>query len=110
MGLIEKGIAIVMLPLSVLIILEAIGIFYLGLPVDKALIGASLMIAFQVVALLFLKIEAGHIRPINYVTAIIFIVPAASYIINIYFPFVEDKIIPLILGIMMLCEGVYGMH
>ncbi len=53
MGIIEKSIAVVMLPLSILIILEEAGIFSFDLFVDKLVIGAILLIGLQVVSLVF---------------------------------------------------------
>lgn len=110
MGFLEKSLAFVMLPLSILIILEGIGIYSLSLPVNKVLIGAILMIALQVSNLIFLKISNGTLTVMNVVTGIVFILPAAAYLFSYFFGYNLYESLPLIVGVMMFIEALYTLH
>ena len=52
-----KIFAIVIVPLSILIFLEATGIYQLSTPFDKVLIGSILMIALQLTTTFFVKMK-----------------------------------------------------
>ncbi len=110
MGLIEKALAIVMIPISVLIILEAFNVYQIALPFDKILLGAILMVLLQVFVLINMKMHDQDIRMINIITVIVFMLPGALYIINLYYPIIENNIIPILLGVMMFGEALYAMH
>jgi len=109
MGVLEKILAIIMLPISILIVLEAIDMFSIGLPFDKLLIGAGLMIILQVITLLFLKLHGGELRPINLVIAGVLILPAGAYIASYFLAFNIPNL-PIILGIVMFVEALYAFH
>jgi len=110
MGFIGKAFAIVMFPLSILIVLEALGVFSVALPFDKVLVGAILMIVLQVLTLIFLKAHKGNPTIMNYFTAAVFILVAVvallSGLLNLSF---ADKM-PLILGVIMFVEALYALH
>jgi hypothetical protein len=110
MGFIGKAFAIVMFPLSILIICEALGIFSVPLPFDKVLVGAILMVVLQILTLIFMKMHHGSPKIMNYFTAAIFIMVAASALIASFLelPF-ADKV-PLILGVIMFVEALYALH
>ncbi|PLW79976.1 hypothetical protein C0585_04785 [Candidatus Woesearchaeota archaeon] len=103
--MIKKIIALLMLPLAIFIILEEINIFSLNLFVDKVLIGALAMIAFQITNLIFLKIHNGHLGILQVTTSLLFIIPGIVY----FLPFTILNI-KLIIGVMMLAESSYAMH
>lgn len=110
MGFIEKLFAIVMLPLSILIIMETTGIFSLDLFFDKVFIGAILMIALQLLTLFFVKKHHSSLRGMNIVTFIVLILPALAYIFSgVFNNFLKEQL-PLILGVMMFVEAIYALH
>ena len=108
MGIIEKSIAIVMLPLSLVIVLEEAGIYSLSLFVDKLIIGALLMIGLQVVSLVFSVKGQGGVRAMNIVISAVLVIPALIYLIPALNFFGES--LSLILGTMMFVESVYAFH
>jgi len=110
MTLVNKIFAIVMLPFSLLIILEGTGLLKLGLPFNAVLIGAILMIALQVLNLVFAKTHNGHLSIMNIITAAVFIAPAAAYFLAALFGLFLEANIPIIVGVMMLAEGLYALH
>lgn len=109
MGIIGKSFAFVMFPLSILIILEQLGLYSVTLPVDKMRLGAGLMIALQIITLIMLKVRKEELKIMDIMTAVVFIAVAigavASGILGIF-----PKEIPLILGVMMFVEGLYALH
>jgi len=109
MGFLEKILAIIMLPISVLVVLEATEIFSIGLPFDKLLIGAGLMIVLQIMTLLFLKLHGGELRPINLIIAAVLIFPAGAYLVSYFLAF-NISYLPIILGIVMFVEALYAFH
>jgi len=110
MGLIGKIFAIVMFPLSILIIFEALGTFSLSLPFNKVIIGAVLMIALQLLTLIFLKINHGKLGLMQYITAGIFIAIALVACFSGFVKFLPTDRVPLILGAVMLVEALYALH
>lgn len=110
MNILTKLLAIIMLPLSILIILESTGLFSLALPFDKVFIGAILMIALQLLNLILLKINKGLLRFINIITTLVFILPAVAYILSTIMGFYLFESVPLIIGIIMFIEALYALH
>ena len=110
MGVLEKIIGVAMLGLSALILLEEFKIYSISLPFDKILIGAILMIILQIFNIIMLKITGGEIDVIHFITAIIFIAPAAAYLVSVFFIPLLVESLPIILGVMMIAEGIYAMH
>jgi hypothetical protein len=110
MGVIGKLFAVIMFPLSILIIAELLGLFSVNLFFDKILIGASLMILLQLLTLLFLRINVGTLKPMQILTASIFMAISAMALCSPYIdvPFKEQ--IPLILGVVMFVETIYSLH
>ncbi len=110
MGFLERILAFVMLPLSVLIILEDLKVYSISLPFDEALAGAALMIALQAVNLALLMIKNKTLTAMNIITGSVFIIPAAAYI---FFSVIGKSYIdhiPLVIGVMMLVESLYALH
>jgi len=110
MGILEIPLAIAMIPVSILIILEEIGIYSLNLPFDKVLIGAILIIALQLINVILLRTQNGTLTIMNVVTSIVLIVPAAYYIFSSIFGFFSIVNISLIIGVMMFVEAIYSLH
>ena len=106
MGLIEKILAFVMIPLSILIFLEQINVFSISFFIDKILIGAILMILLQLLTIIQQKITNGHFGLVTIVTSVIFIMPAGLYLTHL----VVSVYIPLILAVFMLAEALYALH
>jgi hypothetical protein len=110
MGIIEKPLAIAMIPVSIMIILEEIEILSLNLPFDKVLIGALLIIALQVINVILIRTQNGTITIMNVITSIVLIVPAAGYIVSSIFGIFSIVNLPLIIGVMMFVEAIYALH
>ena len=110
MGVVEKIIGGAMIILGVLILLEIFKVFSLALPFDKVLIGAGLMILFQVVNIIMMRIESGGVEPIHMFTAAIFSLPAAAYIVSVYVIPILPESLPMIVAVLMIAEGMYAMH
>jgi hypothetical protein len=110
MGVIGKIFAVVMFPLSILIILESLGIYSLSLPFDKILIGAILMIVLQILTLVFLRLHTGKLNPMQIITAIVFIGLSAAALYSYFFTMAFKEQIPLILGAVMFVETIYALH
>ncbi|MFH1409158.1 MAG: hypothetical protein ABIH34_04585 [Nanoarchaeota archaeon] len=108
MSLLDKLGAIVIFPLSIIIILEVLGVYTVPLPFDKILIGALLMIAFQVINVAMLGIQNGHVSIMQILTGILLILPPVAYFFQSFIPFGAQ--IPLILGVMMFTESLYALH
>ena len=109
MGLIEKAISILMLPLGILIILETLNIYTLILPIDKMLIGAVLMLALQIVTIIMLKIHAGEIGFTHLLTTILFILPAIAYFLTGIIGPIFGNSLPIIFGVLMFVESWYAL-
>ena len=109
MTFINKIIAILMLPVSLLLILEGLRIFNLELSLDKVLIGSILIIILQILNMNNAKQHNSEVRPISALLAIVFIIPGLAYIISL---FVNIGMYDwsTILGIMMLTEALYALH
>jgi len=110
MGLIEKGLATVMLPLSIIIILEETDLYSLGLPYNLLSIGAILMIALQVISLIMLKVHSGEIGLMKIIMFIVFMLPVIAYALSSIIGSYFDNYIPLIFGVMMFVEAMYAFH
>ena len=110
MALIGKVFAIAMFPLSIIIILESLDGFSLELPFNKVIIGAVLMIALQVLTLIFLKINHGRLGIMQYLTAGIFILAALVAVFSDFVSFLPSDKLPLILGVIMFVEALYALH
>jgi len=110
MGVLEKIIGGAMIILGVLVILEIFNVFSLALPFDKVLIGAGLMILFQIVNIIMMRIESGGVEPVHMITAVVFAAPAAAYIVSVFLvPFLTESL-PMIVAVLMIAEGMYAMH
>ena len=110
MGLVEKILAIVMIPLSILIIIEQMGFYSLGLPLDKGFLGAGIMIALQLINMASLKIKNKKLTAMNIITGGIFIITALAYILGNYLGYLQISSLPVILGVMMFVEALYALH
>ncbi|NOZ80307.1 MAG: hypothetical protein GXP63_01425 [DPANN group archaeon] len=106
---IGKVFAIVMLPLSILIILEELGIFTLSLPVDKVFLGAILMVGLQLMTLILLKVHHGRFSIMSILTALIFTLVAIGAATASLHGYYKEQA-PLILGVMMFGEAIYALH
>ncbi len=113
MSLIHKTLAIIMLPLGALILLENFNSFSLDIVIDKLLLAAILMILLQISSLIHIKANQQEIKAINLITFVIFILPAALYLLHYFalfaLSFLQESL-PLILAILMLAEAVYALH
>jgi len=110
MGIIGKSFAIVMFPLSILIVLETAGIFSITLPFDKIIIGAILMIALQLLTLIFMKLHHSNPSLMNYVTAGVFMAVAVITLAADFLSLSFQASMPIILGVMMFVEALYALH
>jgi|TARA_B100001971_G_C18239700_1_gene569906 hypothetical protein len=110
MGVVGKAFAIVMLPLGILIILEAMGIYSLNIFFDKVFIGAILIIALQLSTLFFAKKYHGSITAMSIVTLIVFAIPAVLYIFSGLFGGFLIEFLPLIIGTVMIVDTIYALH
>jgi len=110
MAIIGKIFAIAMFPLSIIIILDALGVFSLDLPFNKVLISAVLMIALQVLTLIFLRINHGRLGIMQFLTAGIFILAALVAVFSDFVSFLPSDKLPLILGVVMFVEALYALH
>jgi len=111
MGIVGKLFAIVMFPLSILIVLEKLGLYTLALPIDidKVLIGAALMIALQVITLIMLKISNEKLTFMNIITGLIFIATAVAAVLSMqYGSYTKEA--PIVLAVMMFVEALYALH
>jgi hypothetical protein len=109
MGFIGKSFAIVMMPLSILIILENMQIYSVTLPVDKVLVGAGLMIVLQLITLFMVHKNTEGLGVMNFVTAFVFIGTAIAAVVSGYFSFYPKETV-FTLGLMMFFESIYALH
>lgn len=111
MGFVGKLFAIFMFPLSIIIVLEELGIYSVALPipVDKVVIGAALMVLLQILTIIMLHTDTGGSSFMNYVTAIIFIGSAVGAYFSGMLGF-YPKESHIILGVMMFVEALYALH
>jgi len=110
MGLIGKTFAIIMFPLSILIVLETAGIFSIALPFDKILVGAILMIVLQLLTLIFMRIHSANPTLMNYATAGVFMAVAAITLAAGFLSLSFQNAMPMILGVMMFVEALYALR
>ncbi|MBN2052084.1 hypothetical protein JW756_01150 [Candidatus Woesearchaeota archaeon] len=110
MGFIGKIFAIAMLPLSIIMVLESLGVFTLDFPFNKIIIASVLMITLQVLTLLFLKINHGRLGIMQYLTAGIFIVVALIATFSDFVSFLPEDKLHLALGMVMFVEALYALH
>lgn len=110
MTIITKVIALVMFPLGILIILGHANLLNISIGIDKVFLGAILMIAMQIVSLIFQKIVNGNFSIMSLITSVIFLGTAAAALLSSYLPSPIQSVLPLILGVMMIVEGLYGFH
>jgi hypothetical protein len=106
--MLTKLIAIVMLPLSILILLQETNLYVIELSFDLMVLSASLMILLQILVLVMVKVHQENLTIINWLTAIVFVLPAVYYFLQQFLTPVPQM--PLILGAMMLAESVYALH
>ena len=109
MGVIEKLFALVMFPLSVLIVLQELEIYALELPIDKLLLGSALMIALQTITIIMLHFTNRKLSLMNIVTALIFILTAIAAVLSMRFGLFQKEA-AIILGVMMFVEALYALH
>ena len=110
MGLIGKAFACIMFPLSILIIFDALQVLSIKLPFDKILVGALLMIALQVLTLVFLKINHGKLGIMQFLTAGVFCLVALLAVSSSTLSLSFAAQMPLILGVVMFVETIYALH
>jgi len=108
--MLEKILSIAMLPFGLLIILEELGLFTINLFFDTVLIGATLMIVIQILTLISLNIHHKNIRIVNYVTAVVLLIPVAIYLLSTFITVSFQESLPLIIGVMMFVESLYAFH
>lgn len=109
MGVIGKIFAFLMLPLSILMILEYFKVFSFALPVDKVFLGAGLMTALQLITLTMVMIHQGKILIMNIITAVIFIGTAAAAVVFKLTGGLKEELV-LVLAVIMLVEALYALH
>lgn len=110
MGIIGKTFGIVMLPLSLLIILEQTNIYALKLPVDKIMIGAILMIALQLITLIMLKVTHGDLGFKDFLIFFAFSAPGGAYLALYFLGIAIPSYVPIALAVIMLTESLYALH
>ncbi len=110
MTMIAKVLSFCMLPISILIVLESMGLYTLHLPFDKILIGAILMIALQIFSLVMALTHQGGMGVMNIITFIVFMIPAVAYLASFFFGITLFTSLPMILGILMFVESLYALH
>lgn len=110
MGLIEKILAIAMIPLSMLIILESMGLYSIWMPIDKGILGAGIMALLQIINLASLKMKNKRLTFMNMLTGSVFILVAAAYFVGNYLGYYQIDSLPVILGVMMFVEALYALH
>lgn len=111
MGIIGKTFAIVMFPLSIIIVLEELKIYSIAFPINKIVIGAIIMIMLQLITLFMVNKDMGNLSFMNIMTAIIFIgIAMIAGLINLLKLNIFPKEISIILGIIMFVEALYALH
>ena len=105
-----KVFGIVMLPISLVILLSELDIYIINLPFDVVLIGAVLMIAFQLINVFLAKAHNGTIGIMQIITSVLFILPALVFLITEFTGIAIIEKINLIVGVMMLAESMYALH
>ena len=108
MGIIGKLFAFIMFPLSILIVMEELGLYYLYSPIDKVIFGAALMIVLEIltIVMLFLNHKPSIM---NIVTAVVFISTAAAAIASGFLNIYQTEA-HIILGVMMFTGALYALH
>jgi hypothetical protein len=107
--IISRIFAILMVPLSLLIIIQEIGLFTLNMPVDKILVGAILMLALEAITAIGVIINYKALSMTNIIAIIAFAIPAVIYLGQLYLGFPVLSYIPLILGVTMFGETIYAL-
>ena len=109
---ITKILSVLLLPLGLVSIAQATGIYTFDIGFDVILIGAALMILIQLMTLFIVHKEHGHehISLMNILSFIVFAGVAGYYIISLFAGLDMWQPLPLILGVMMFLEGMYAMH
>lgn len=106
---IGKVFAIILFPLSIIILLEKIELFTIDIAFDKVLIGAFLMILLQIITLIMLNVHHGKPTTMNIITACIFIIIAVAAIISAITELLPS-IIQTIMAVTMFVEALYALH
>ena len=110
MGLIGKVFAFIMLPLSIIVFLDAIGLYRLDLPFDKMFLASLLMIGLQVATVLFVVATHKSMKLMDGVTLIAFSAPGAAYIAMNSMGMAIPSYLPIVLSVIMFVESVYALH
>ena len=108
MGLIGKTFAIILFPLSIIVLLETIGIVALPFQ-NKVMLGAVLMIGLHLTTLVMLQISKHGVRFMNIATAFIFIAVALAALFSSFLPAFQKEIL-IIFSVTMFVEGLYALH
>jgi hypothetical protein len=106
--LIGKSFAIVMVPLSIIILLEQIGVYALQLPFDKLLVGAILMIALEIITLIGVIINYKKPSITNMIAVVAFLTPPLIYLGHLFIGYANPSYIPLIMAVTMFGETIYA--
>ena len=103
----HRPVAWIMLPISLLIILEALGIWSFRTSFDKVLIAAIAVFIFHGISLAMVMMQRSSASFLENFTNIIFVIPAVLYLLSKYIGWTPIDRIPLILGIMLLVESLF---
>ena len=106
MGLLEKALAGVMFPLSIIIILGEVGIS-VKTGFSVLLIGSLLMIALQVISIVYSRIHNNTFRLMHVLTGLLLILPPILYLLPVNY---YREILPIIIGVMLFTESLYAFH
>lgn len=112
MRIVTLILAIVMLPLSLIILINELTPYTLNIPIkiDLLLIAAILMIVLQLLNLVFLMMNNAALRPMNIVLLIVFIIPSSLYFLEFFLSISFLDVLPLVMAIMMFVESLYALH
>lgn len=110
MSILIKVLAVVMLPLSILVILTSVNIKLLNLPFNLTFLGVIIMIIFQILNFVFIKMFNEEIHLMQIITGFIFIIPAVAYLISIFTTPILPGYLEVILGTTMCAESLYALH
>jgi hypothetical protein len=112
MDQLRRPAAYVLLPLSVLIILESLRIFSLDVPYirDKVLAVSLIIFLFHGINLAMIAMQKSSGSAIEIATNIVFVLPALLYILDKYANISLIPNVPLILGVIMLVDSLYQLR
>ena len=110
MGHHSRIFTVIMFPLGVLIIVEAMGLYTLTLPVDKVLVAAALTLGFQGYNLFLSVVHNRTLRPIQALTTLILVSPSLAYFFGGFLPSTITGYVPLAIGIVMVLESLWTLH